>query len=136
MPWLLSQMKLTNNATGKHLLDVFTLHYYPQRGEYGELTPPPSCSRSATKHARSLGSQLCLPELDRRVGELIPRMKDWVNTYYPGTKIGITEYNWGAEGHINGATRRLISFGIFGRENLDLAARSGRHRPAPRRTRR
>jgi hypothetical protein len=24
-------------------------------------------------------------------------MKNWVAAYYPGTKIGITEYNWGAE---------------------------------------
>jgi len=26
---------------------------------------------------------------------LIPRLRNWVNTYYePGTPIGITEYNW------------------------------------------
>ena len=54
---------------------------------------------------------------------LIPRMRGWVNTYYPGTKIGITEYNWGAEGNINGATAQADIYGIFGRENLDLATR-------------
>jgi len=32
--------------------------------------------------------------------QLIPRLRSWVNTYYvPGTPIGITEYNWGAESH-------------------------------------
>ena len=47
-----------------------------------------------------------------------------MNTYYdPGTPIGITEYNWGAESHINGATTQADILGIFGRENLDLAAR-------------
>ena len=50
-------------------------------------------------------------------------MKSWVNTYYPGTKIGITEYNWGAEGHMNGATTQADIWGIFGREGLDLANR-------------
>ena len=50
-------------------------------------------------------------------------MKGWVATYYPGTKIGITEYNWGAEGHINGATAQADILGIFGREGLDLATR-------------
>jgi hypothetical protein len=54
---------------------------------------------------------------------LIPRMKNWVATQYPGTKIGITEYNWGAEPYINGATAQADILGIFGREGLDLATR-------------
>src|ERR687883_374123 len=54
---------------------------------------------------------------------LIPRMKNWVNTYYPGTQTAITEYNWGAETHINGATTQADIFGIFGREGLDYGAR-------------
>ena len=55
---------------------------------------------------------------------LIPRLRNWVNTYYePGTPIGITEYNWGAESHINGVTTQADILGIFGRESLDLAAR-------------
>jgi hypothetical protein len=54
---------------------------------------------------------------------LIPRMRSWVTTNYPGTKIGITEYNWGAEPSINGATAQADIYGIFGREGLDLATR-------------
>jgi hypothetical protein len=37
--------------------------------------------------------------------------------------VGITEYNWGAENHINGATAQADILGIFGREGLDMAAR-------------
>ena len=56
--------------------------------------------------------------------KLIPRLRNWVDTYYyPGTPIGITEYNWGAESHINGATTQADILGIFGREGLDMAAR-------------
>src|SRR4030095_10153491 len=55
---------------------------------------------------------------------LIPRLKTWVNSYYyAGTPVGITEYNWGAEGHINGATTQADIYGIFGREGLDIGAR-------------
>src|SRR5207244_4513414 len=54
---------------------------------------------------------------------LIPRLKEWVANDYPGTHIGITEYNWGAENHINGATAQADILGIFGREGLDMAAR-------------
>ncbi|MEI9866208.1 MAG: hypothetical protein WDN00_16965 [Limisphaerales bacterium] len=50
-------------------------------------------------------------------------MKAWVANYYPGTKIGITEYNWGAENNISGATAQADIYGIFGREGLDLATR-------------
>ena len=46
-----------------------------------------------------------------------------MNTYYSGHAIGITEYNWGAENHINGATAQADIYGIFGREGLDMAAR-------------
>ena len=54
---------------------------------------------------------------------LIPRLQNWVATYYPGTKIGVTEYNWGAESDINGATAQADILGILGREGLDLGSR-------------
>jgi hypothetical protein len=55
--------------------------------------------------------------------QLIPRLKQWVATYYPGLQTGITEYNWGAENHMNGATAQADNLGIFGREGLDIATR-------------
>ena len=44
-----------------------------------------------------------------------------MSQYYPGTKIGITEYNWGGLNSINGALAQADVLGIFGRESLDLA---------------
>jgi hypothetical protein len=44
-----------------------------------------------------------------------------VEAYYPGTKLAISEYNWGALDHINGALTQADVLGIFGREQLDLA---------------
>ncbi len=35
--------------------------------------------------------------------QLIPRMRDWVDTWYPGIKIALTEYNWGGLESLNGA---------------------------------
>jgi len=54
--------------------------------------------------------------------QMIPRMKKWVATNYPGTKIAISEYNWGAAEHISGAVAQADILGIFGREGLDLGA--------------
>ena len=52
---------------------------------------------------------------------LIPRMHDWVADNYPGTKIAISEYNFGGLESINGAVTQAEVLGIFGREQLDLA---------------
>jgi len=55
---------------------------------------------------------------------LIPRMKGWVaDNYYGGTPVALTEYNWGAENHINGATTQADIDGIFGQQGLDMATR-------------
>ena len=53
--------------------------------------------------------------------QLIPMMKGWVAKDYPGTKLAITEYNWGGQEAISGALAQADILGIFGREGLDLA---------------
>lgn len=122
-PWLLDQFRQRENATGKRLLDYFTFHVYPQQGEFGNDVST-SMQLTRNRSTRQLWDTNYLdPSWINNIIKLIPRMKDWVATYYPGTKIGITEYNWGAEGHINGATAQADIFGIFGREGLDLGTR-------------
>ncbi len=48
-------------------------------------------------------------------------MQAWVDSSYPGTRLALTEYNWGALGYLNGALAQADLLGIFGREGLDLA---------------
>ncbi len=123
LPWLLDQLRQNQNSTGRRLLDVFTVHYYPQGGEFSDDTSSAMQLRR-NRSTRSLWDPSYVDEtwINDRV-QLVPRLKSWVNTYYPGTLIGITEYNWGAENHINGATTQADILGIFGREGLDMAAR-------------
>lgn len=52
--------------------------------------------------------------------QVIRMMKKWVADDYPGTKLAITEYNWGGLDHINGALAQADILGIFGREGLDI----------------
>jgi hypothetical protein len=123
LPWLLDQLRQNNTTTGKRLLDIFTVHYYPQGGEFSnDVSSAMQLRRN--RSTRSLWDPNYVDEswINDRV-QLIRRLKNWVNTYYPGTQIGITEYNWGAENHINGATAQADILGIFGREGLDIAAR-------------
>ena len=123
LPWLLDQLRQNDAATGRRLLDVFTVHYYPQGGEFSNDVST-TMQQRRNRSTRSLWDPNYVDEtwINDRV-QLVPRIKGWVNTHYPGTKTGITEYNWGAENHINGATAQADIFGIFGREGLDMASR-------------
>ncbi len=121
--WLLQQFKLDEQARGRRLLDVFTLHYYPQGGEFSnDVSSAMQLRRN--RSTRSLWDANYTDEtwINDKV-KLVPRMKNWVADYYPNTKIGLTEYNWGAENHINGATTQADIYGILGREGMDLATR-------------
>jgi hypothetical protein len=122
LPWLLEQLRQASTA-GPRLLDVFTVHYYPQGGEYGnDVSQAMQLRRN--RSTRSLWDPSYVDEtwIDDTV-RLVPRLREWVNACFPGTRIGITEYSWGAEDHINGATTQADVLGIFGREGLDVAAR-------------
>jgi hypothetical protein len=123
LTWLLGQLKQASTTAGQRLLDVFTVHYYPQGGEFSDDVSSAMQLRR-NRSTRSLWDAAYVDEtwINDRV-QLIPRLKNWVSASYPGTLVGITEYNWGAENHINGATTQADVFGIFGREGLDMGAR-------------
>jgi hypothetical protein len=123
LPWLLDQFHAYESVHGTRLLDLFTVHFYPQSGEFGDDTST-AMQQLRNRSTRALWDPNYVDAswISDKV-DLIPRLHSWVNAQYPGTKIGITEYNWGAESHINGATTQADILGIFGRESLDLATR-------------
>ena len=123
LPWLLDQFHQRATNTNRRLLDYFTVHYYPQNGEFGTNVSA-LMQLTRNRSTRVLWDTNYTDEswINNKV-MLIPRLKKWVAQYYPGTPIGITEYNWGAENHINGATAQADVLGIFGRENVDMAVR-------------
>jgi hypothetical protein len=134
IPWLLDQLYQHEQNTGERLLDVLAVHFYPQGDQAGRQEFSNDVA-SATqllrnKSTRSLWdpsyvdvSYIGQEGIDGGVVKLIPRLKNWVNTYYPGIQVGLTEYSWGAENAMNGATAQADILGIFGREGLDLANR-------------
>jgi hypothetical protein len=127
--WYLQQMKAYEQTNGVRILDYLDLHCYPQANGVA-LAPAGNSSTQALRlrSTRSLWDASYRDESwisDTAGGgvavQMIPRMKAWVDANYPGTKLAITEYNWGALNHINGALAQADVLGIFGREGLDLA---------------
>ena len=124
MPWLLNQFHQYNTTNGQRLLDYFTLHCYPQEGDVSTEDASSGTALLRNQSTRVFwDSNYVDPSWINNTIMLIPRMHNWVSNYYPGTKIGITEYNWGAESNISGATAQADLLGIFGWQNLDLATR-------------
>lgn len=132
--WLLQQARTYEQTHGQRVLDIATLHFYPQgdlAGHYEFSDADDDLTQQLrNRSTRSLWDPNYVNEswiggtgINGGVVQLIPLLRGWTNTDYPGTKIGITEYNWGDEAHINGGTAQADILGIFGRENLDLGVR-------------
>ncbi|HFC11874.1 MAG TPA: endoglucanase, partial [Anaerolineae bacterium] len=125
--WYLQQMRQYEQQNGTRILDYLDLHYYPQNSGVALQTAGDLATQQMRLRAtRSLWDATYTDEswianTTEPVMRLIPRMRDWVNQNYPGTKTAVTEYNYGGLEHINGALAQADVLGIFGRENLDLA---------------
>ncbi|MFN8483615.1 MAG: glycoside hydrolase family 44 protein [Anaerolineae bacterium] len=122
-PWYLAQMAAYEGQHGVRILDYLDLHYYPQASGVS-LAPAGNAATQALRlrSTRSLWDPTYVDESwIADTVQLIPRMRGWVNANYPGTKLAISEYNWGALDTINGALAQADVLGIFGREGLDLA---------------
>lgn len=138
--WYLEQMRADEQQRHMRLLDYLDLHYYPQAvndqgtldggdDEGVALAPAgnPQTQALRLRSTRALWDPTYADESwiadtdDGPVVQLLPRMRAWVDQNYPGTKLAISEYNWGGAEHINGALAQADVLGIFGREGLDAA---------------
>ena len=127
-PWLLQQLATYKQKTGVQLIDVLTVHGY-------NATPGGSDDSLAGQLLRNMETRILWDPnyqdpswygdigINGRVLDWIPTLKAMVQQYCPGLEIGFTEYNWGDEANLNGATTQADVLGIYGREGLDLATR-------------
>jgi fibronectin type 3 domain-containing protein len=127
-PWLLQQLYAYQQSTGTKMLDILTVHCY-------NAIPGGSDDSLSGQQTRNQETRILWdPDfndpswygdigINGRVLNWIPTLKALVSQYYPGLEIGCTEYNWGDEPNLNGATTQADVLGIYGREGLDLATR-------------
>ncbi|WP_231933576.1 glycoside hydrolase family 44 protein [Micromonospora coxensis] len=122
-PWYLEQMRAYEQQHGTRILDYFDIHIYPQQaGVHHKEAGDAATQERRLRSTRQLWDPTYVDEswINKPV-RMIPRMRELVDQHYPGTKIAMTEYSWGAYGHLNGALTQADILGIFGREGLDMA---------------
>lgn len=121
LPWFLEQVREHDEQYGERTLDILDIHYYPPEGIYSHDLSDRISSRRI-RSVRSLWDETYRDESwIRQPVYLIPRMQDMIDEYYPGTKFGLSEWNFGAEESLNGAVAIADTLGVFGRENLYFA---------------
>ena len=129
--YYLDEMRKASDAAGTRLLDVLDLHYYTeQKGACGERScehyDRDDCIRARFDSYRSLYD----PDFKENswIGDngaeffpLLPNIQQSIDKYYPGTKIGFTEYNFGAGDHISGAIAEADALGTFAKYGVYFA---------------
>lgn len=130
--WYLKRLAEHEKATGKSLLDVFDLHFYPAAdGLYGgDAGTDPAKAALRVRSTRALWDPSYVDEswINEKV-RLIPRMKEWVAANYPGRKLSIGEWCFGADDHISGGLATAEALGRFGQQGLDAAFHWGELKP-------
>ena len=120
--YYLQQMATNAQNTGRRVLDYFDEHYYfdtssvvNQLASTRTLWDPTYNSGTWVEQYYFHGPMM-----------LVPRFKQWIAQYYPGTKLAISEYSIdsGAKA-VTDAIAEADVLGIFGREAVDLAAMWG-----------
>ncbi|MEV7687731.1 glycoside hydrolase family 44 protein [Streptomyces bungoensis] len=121
-PWYLQQMKAYERAHGRRILDYFDEHIYPQQTGVSGSTDDAATQALRLRSTRQLWDPSYVDEswINQPI-QFIPRLRSLVDQNYPGTKLAVSEYNWGALDHIDGGLAEADVLGIFGREGLDLA---------------
>jgi hypothetical protein len=138
--WLLQQVRNAEIAQGRKLMDVLDLHWYTEVYADGQRitgdVATPAAIAARVQAPRSLwdpsyGYHASNPVLGENSWiaqwgtqgpiKLLPRVQRDIDDFNPGTKIAITEYNYGGNNHISGAIAQADALGIFGREEVFAA---------------
>jgi hypothetical protein len=122
LAWFLKTEHARDQQRGGRSLDMLTVHFYPQaHGVFGDASDP-ATDALRLRSTRALWDPGYVDESwIREPVVLIPTLKRWINQYYPGTPIGITEYNFGGGSSASAALAEAEALGIFGRDGVTLA---------------
>lgn len=116
--YYLQKMAAYEQANNQRILDYFDEHYYGGGStDAAEL----ASTRALWDPTFNSGSWVEQFYFDGPM-QLIPRFQNWIQTYYPVTKLSISEYSFssGTNPLVDALTEADV-LGIYGRQGLDFA---------------
>lgn len=131
----LAAMKQAELKAKRRLVDCLDVHWYPEaRGDDVRVTDDstkPGVAPARIQAPRSLWDPTYVETswITQSTGgkpiKLLPMLHEKIDKFYPGTKLAITEYNYGGGKEISGAIAEADVLGIFGRYGVFAAANWG-----------
>jgi hypothetical protein len=134
LEWLLNEVRIEETAQGRKLMDVLDVHWYPEATGGGvriafdnNANPSSSLIQARVQAPRSLWDSTYTETswitscCSGGPIKLLKHLQRDVDDFNPGTKLAITEYNYGGGIHISGGIAQADALGIFGREGLFAA---------------
>lgn len=123
LPWFLKAVHAHDVETHHRTLNVLDIHFYPQGNGVFSGANDPTTDALRLRETRGLWDPTYTDEswINSNI-DLIPRMDSWIKQYYPGTKLGISEWNFGNANSMNGALAIADALGIYGQEGVYLAS--------------
>lgn len=129
----LDAMREAGAKAGRRLIDVYDFHWYPEatgdgtRITFTDKPETPAVAAARIQAPRSLWDSTYVEKswiadtLGGKPIRLLPLMKEKVAALYPGTKLAVTEYDFGGRRTVSGMLAQADVLGIFGRYGLFAA---------------
>ena len=137
LDYYLDQMKKASDTAGARLLDVVDIHNYSEARESADLDnavriqETEDWTNRACNTARMQAPRTYWDSTYREHSwiarwfsqylPLLPTMQASIDAFYPGTKLALTEYNFGGESHVSGGIAQADTLGIFADQGIYAA---------------
>ena len=126
--WYLQQASDYEKQYGQRILDILDVHYYPQ-ASYVSMSCDESTQQKLQDRLQAPRSlydwSYTDPSWINQPIALIPRLNAWINEYYPGTEISISEYNFGGDTCQSAVIATAEAMSIYATYGVTLATRWG-----------
>jgi hypothetical protein len=129
----LAEMRKAETATGHRLIDALDVHWYPEAQGGGVRITGTETTDAVVAARLQAPRSLWDPTYTETSWitqwstngpiNLLPRLQAKIDANYPGTKLAVTEYNYGGGQHISGGIAQADVLGIFGRQGVFAAAK-------------
>lgn len=129
--YYLDEMKKAEDECGTRLLDVLDVHFYTEaKGACGQRYcqhyNEPDCVYNKLNATRSMWDDSYtedswITDTGAEFLPILPALQKSIDTYYPGTKIAVTEYDFQGAYDVAGAVMEADALGIFAQNNVYCA---------------
>lgn len=129
LDFFLASMKELEQKHKQRLVHALDVHWYPEARGRKRITERDN-SRTTVDARLQAPRSLWDPEYKERSWiidkikkpiRFIPYLRETIAKRYPGTKLALTEYDYGGADHISGALAQVDVLGVFGREGVHMA---------------